>query len=545
MSLVLLAVSVGLVGNLATNLIEVDRPWWRPVVFGALGLLVIAVLVLETLWHRAERIREQLDPAREQARVFGAIPRPAWRWQPRPVEEKRVREAMGRRGRAALVALPGARGAGKSQLAAGYARSCLDHGFELVAWINAEAGPIPELALLAAHLDLPGAAEADPEQAAAAVCRWLQRDGKARRLVVFDNVDDPDTLRPYLPATGTTKVLITTNRQEFTAMAGITPVEVGMFTPAQGEQFLSRATGRPAGADSARLGMELGWLPLGLAQAAAFIARTGVSYAEYLRLLAGQNVDEALRRHAGSDHPGVLQSVALSLDGLAAMDPSGDAARLLRVFSLLSPDGISRDLLVQAEQRLGLTGGLWPVVDVLVEASLVTISGDLPATGLADDRRIVVHRLTALVIRYQASQPPGDDLRAALETTANLLDELTDRFPEDQVAWRRDELDELVAHLDAIMTHASEPLPLLLTQANWIARLLQQSGDLVRAIPLHEQTLTDYERVFGEDHPDTLASRNNLANASMRRDASTRPSPCTNRSSPTGSGFSVTTTRTP
>ncbi|MFF8191831.1 tetratricopeptide repeat protein, partial [Streptomyces bobili] len=38
-------------------------------------------------------------------------------------------------------------------------------------------------------------------------------------------------------------------------------------------------------------------------------------------------------------------------------------------------------------------------------------------------------------------------------------------------------------------------------------------GDRGRAIPLFEQTLTDRVRVLGEDHPDTLASRNNLATA--------------------------------
>ena len=30
---------------------------------------------------------------------------------------------------------------------------------------------------------------------------------------------------------------------------------------------------------------------------------------------------------------------------------------------------------------------------------------------------------------------------------------------------------------------------------------------------MHEQTLADRERVLGPDHPDTLQSRNNLANA--------------------------------
>ncbi|MFE7595548.1 tetratricopeptide repeat protein [Streptomyces sp. NPDC057494] len=32
-------------------------------------------------------------------------------------------------------------------------------------------------------------------------------------------------------------------------------------------------------------------------------------------------------------------------------------------------------------------------------------------------------------------------------------------------------------------------------------------------MPLYEQTLADRLRVLGEDHPDTLASRNNLAGA--------------------------------
>jgi hypothetical protein len=37
------------------------------------------------------------------------------------------------------------------------------------------------------------------------------------------------------------------------------------------------------------------------------------------------------------------------------------------------------------------------------------------------------------------------------------------------------------------------------------------AGDLGRAIPLYEQTLTDRNRVLGPDHPDTLTSQNNLA----------------------------------
>ncbi|MHA5050263.1 tetratricopeptide repeat protein [Streptomyces sp. SD15] len=38
-------------------------------------------------------------------------------------------------------------------------------------------------------------------------------------------------------------------------------------------------------------------------------------------------------------------------------------------------------------------------------------------------------------------------------------------------------------------------------------------GDVHKAIPLHEATLTQYEQVLGDTHPDTLTSRNDLAHA--------------------------------
>ncbi|WP_440106500.1 tetratricopeptide repeat protein [Streptosporangium sp. H16] len=44
---------------------------------------------------------------------------------------------------------------------------------------------------------------------------------------------------------------------------------------------------------------------------------------------------------------------------------------------------------------------------------------------------------------------------------------------------------------------------------------LYRLADLPRAIEVLTHALTDYERLLGADHPDTLLSRNNLANAYM------------------------------
>ena len=45
-----------------------------------------------------------------------------------------------------------------------------------------------------------------------------------------------------------------------------------------------------------------------------------------------------------------------------------------------------------------------------------------------------------------------------------------------------------------------------------LASLFDDKGEFDRALPLFEECLAKYKRVLGEDHPDTLASLNNLAN---------------------------------
>ncbi|MEU7826688.1 hypothetical protein [Catellatospora sp. NPDC049133] len=84
-------------------------------------------------------------------------------------------------------------------MAAEYARECIGVRFGLVAWLNAESGPVAGLAEVARACGL-GSADDAPEVLARQALRWLEADDRVRRLVVFDNVEDPDELRDWLPS---------------------------------------------------------------------------------------------------------------------------------------------------------------------------------------------------------------------------------------------------------------------------------------------------------------------------------------------------------
>src|ERR1019366_402305 len=93
----------------------------------------------------------------------------------------------------------------------------------------------------------------------------------------------------------------------------------------------------------------------------------------------------------------------------------------------------------------------------------------------------------------------------------------------DQEGWlRREAGSQLVEQVSAVWAASSgradaydpqfrEITEQLVSLRNWSVRQLTLAADLSRAIALYERNLADCERLLGPDHPDTLASRDNLA----------------------------------
>ena len=439
--------------------------------------------------------------------VVGEIPREPTAFVPRQTVS-RLAAAAGSGRVAVLCAVTGLRGVGKTQAAAAYARDWSAQGWGLVGWVNAESRDVL-LAGLARVADRVGVA--DPEGDSAESARRLRdhlETRPGRSLLVFDNATDPGELRPFLPATGSTQIVVTSTRQAFADMG--VRLDVSVFTRPEAVGYLAERTGLAdeAGADAVADG--LGDLPLGLAQAAATIVGRQLTYAAYLKLLR-QPVGKLLGETAGDDYPrSVAAALLLSIESAEDAedaDLAGLTSLVLRVVAALSPDGVRRGFLngLTTDDSDDLVGA---AVQRCAEGSLLTWSeaGDA----------VIMHRLAARVLRErdQAAGQWAGTVSAALDLLEPLL------FPEDQAWSRREEGAELAIQVEALWdaSDTAEPADLelagqLLQARSWAVRQLSAAADLTRAIETGTRVLADSVRVLGEDHPDTLSSRNNLAAA--------------------------------
>ena len=104
-----------------------------------------------------------------------------------------------------------------------------------------------------------------------------------RWLLVFDNAESPEDLAPWLPG-GAGHVLITSRARGWAEIA--VPVEVDVLARAESVAILRDRVPGLADGDADRVAAALGDLPLAVAQAAGYMAETGMPAGEYAGLLA-------------------------------------------------------------------------------------------------------------------------------------------------------------------------------------------------------------------------------------------------------------------
>ena len=494
----------------------------------------------------------------------GVVPRRADCFQHRAQVERLATAVTGGGTAVVCQVLAGMGGVGKTQLAADYAHQAWDSSsVDLLVWVSAASREAIQTGYTAAAVDVAGADPADPAAGAGRLLAWLAATSK-RWLIVLDDVADPaDLAGLWPPERPGGRVLVTTRRRD---AALIGPhrrrVDVGVFAPDEAAGYLTAALAahhrsEPAG-QLAALADELGYLPLALAQAAAYLVDLDLDVESYRTRLAdrGRTLTELAPDALPDDQPAPVAAVwSLSIERADRQRPAGLARPLLELAALLDPNGIPDTVLTSppargylAARRAGTAHGAPAEVrkddvrDALRVLYRLSLADHTPTAG-----RVRVHQLLQRTVRethpadqrHLAARAAADALLAAwpeVERDTTLAQALrantgTLQTVASDVLWEPDghpvlfragrSLGDagLVAvaadHFNLLRTAATHRLgpdhPDTLASRGNLARWRGEAGDPAGAAAAFELLLADRLRVLGPDHPDTLATRGNLA----------------------------------
>ena len=450
--------------------------------------------------------------------------------------------------------LTGMRGCGKTQLAAAVAAKCEDEGWPIVAWINAASRQelVADLYEFALQTGIDAPKDIPPENIIQRLLDQLRSADAADRLFVFDNVENLDDLKDLTPQGSGVRVTITTTRHLDWDGLGWIPLKVGVFDREQSITLLCQRTGDTHRDAAEQIAEALGDLPVAVSQAAATAKWGGYTLSEYLERLSNHPLESSVSRFEGDDYPDAV-GVALFMAYEQALDRLRTKSRqqeiiarlLLGTLSLLAASGIPSHWLLSFNEE---SDAVRKILSFLKRASILQES--------TDGNKTIIHRLQGQVYRetYLIDQKI---FRAARTCAAVLLNGINvDRL--DNFEQQRQETRNLVEQISAVtsqghsqslfsdpafvsilattlryatdlgmpqlaltitesVTQAYDTLgadhPETLTSRNNLANAYQDAGKLEEAITLYEQNLKDFEDLLGPDHPETLTSRNNLANA--------------------------------
>ncbi|MEU3976097.1 FxSxx-COOH system tetratricopeptide repeat protein [Streptomyces bacillaris] len=350
-------------------------------------------------------------------RFPGTVPR-IWNVPPRnpgftgrSLVLERMRDQLGG-GMAVVLPQPqtlyGLGGVGKTQVALEYVHRFMAD-YDLVWWISSEQSDdvVASLAELAVRLGAQGGEDmaAASQEAVDLLRRGVPSD---RWLLVFDNADDPETLRRHFPQGGSGHILVTSRNQSWSQHGDALPVDV--FLREESVEHLQRRAPGLSDEDADQVATAVGDLPLAVEQAAAWIAETATPIDTYLEQLARQAPQVlALNQPAGYPEP-VAATWNISIARLKERSPA--AVRLLQLCAFFAPEPISANLLYSKEMIEALKPYDSSLQEKLVLGRVIREIGRFALAKVDQvSNSIQVHRLVQAVIKAQLSEEEQREAR--------------------------------------------------------------------------------------------------------------------------------------
>ncbi|MFE6178836.1 tetratricopeptide repeat protein, partial [Streptomyces sp. NPDC056464] len=468
-----------------------------------------------------------LAPVTWPHRSGSPVPRPADCFQHRaPVEDLTAAMADSQ----AMVlcqVLTGTGGMGKTQLAAHHARTAWQSGqLDLLVWVTASSRDTIISAYAQTGIEVADADAEDPERAAGRFLHWAETT-KRRWLIVLDDLADPADLHGlWPPLSPHGRILVTTRRRDAALTgSGRHRIDIGGFTSEEAAAYLAAVLSAHHREDEpdeiARLAADLGYLPLALAQAAAYLIDLGLECAAYRARLADRTatLPDLLPEKSGlpDDHRSTVAAAwSLSVEHANRLRPHGLARPLLHLASMLDPNGIPTTVLTSPPALTYLSEHRIPY-DANARSRPVSVDATTDALrcldrlSLADLTTETPHRAVrvhALIQRATRESLPADQLDPLARATADAL----------LAAWPEFERDtnlaqSLRSNTDALTHHGQSALyyPAAHSVLFRTGESLGTIGQVTAAIAYFETLVHTTRQCLGPNHSNTLTARTNLA----------------------------------
>jgi len=401
-----------------------------------------------------------------------------------------LREQLHANHRVLLQALKGMGGIGKTSIAIEYAyRHAAD--YDLVCWIPAEQPDTIDGRLLdlAQAIDISG--RGGEGMRVEEVLGLLRQRKNA--LLIYDNAEDPAELRSYLPG-GVCHVIVTSRRSGWKDVGSQLSVEV--FSRLETVELIRRRCPGISELAADQLAEELGDLPLAVAQASAYMDRTGMDPQDYLERFRRRS-HTLLSKYEPADYRYTLATTwALSFERLAAISPV--SIFLLKSAAFMAPEPIPLDLFAKKDDSL--RPAVEDAVGTLVDFSIVDRVGK---------DSFQVHRLVQAVTSDSLLPEEKDEYRLRARDVFSGTLGLGD--PTDPASWTR--YRELAPHILFTGVHERIDDELSRIRAFDVARYFAAVGRKVTAADLFGLLHGGFVEFLGADHEDTLTVAQHLARA--------------------------------
>jgi tetratricopeptide (TPR) repeat protein len=318
----------------------------------------------------------------------------------------------------------------------------------------------------------------------------------AKWLLIFDNADIPDDVRPNFPQGGPGHIVVTSRNNQWASVAKA--LEVDVFRRDESQSLLTRRAPTLSPAESDALAEVLGDLPLAIEQAAAWLAETGMQAQEYLSLFEEKKI-ELMEISPPVDYQlPVAAAWNVSLDHLNRTRPA--ALRLLQLCAFLAPEPISRSLLA-VSQGIRLSPDLATVLKDPIQLGRAIREINRYALARIDHAKntIQMHRLVQAVLIERMTP----EERVAMRHSAHqLLAANNPQQPDDRDRWAV--YAELYPHLVAsqAITDAEE---------DWVRDLVIGEakyhmlwGNPTESLAISQRAYDAWRETLGDSAPYTL-----------------------------------------